>query len=230
MKKFIKEYLNIIAYAVTGLIFVIASFYLLINYYHSEELRTTIYVSENDINYVGYKDKIEKIKVNLDTFAKNKPTDNKLRAIYNKLSTCSVVLEGNKTLAAIQPNNYFTSNDVYQLGSGFQSDVLNICWALHLSYITEENADPRFKTVSPYVKSSVNAIGSQVNFALSEIQNNSSYFYTTNITASTIRNYLEADFSAIAKAYNDFASIVLSLSEQLNTYNSTGGNNDQDIE
>lgn len=225
MKNFIKEYLNIIAYSVTGLILVIASFYLVMNYYHSEEVKTTVYVSENDVNYQGYKDKLEKIKTNLDTFSKSKVTDNKLRAIYNKLSTCSLVLNGNNTLATIETEHYFTSKEVYELGSRFQTDVLNICFALHLSYITEENADPRFKVVAPYVKNSVNTMASQVNFALSEIQNNSSYFYTTNITSSTIRNYLASDFTAIAKAYNDFASIILSLSEQLNTY-SNGGNND----
>jgi len=225
MKNFIKEYLNIIAYSVTGLILVIASFYLVMNYYHSEEVKTTVYVSENDVNYQGYKDKLEKIKTNLDTFSKSKVTDNKLRAIYNKLSTCSLVLNGNNTLATIETEHYFTSKEVYELGSRFQTDVLNICFALHLSYITEENTDPRFKVVAPYVKNSVNTIASQVNFALSEIQNNSSYFYTTNITSSTIRNYLASDFTAIAKAYNDFASIILSLSEQLNTY-SNGGNND----
>ena len=63
MKNFIKEYLNIIAYSTIGLIFVITSFYLIMNYYHSEEVKTTIYVSENDINYQGYKDKLEKIKI-----------------------------------------------------------------------------------------------------------------------------------------------------------------------
>ena len=226
MKKFIKEYLNIIAYSITGLILVITSFYLIMNYYHYEEVKTTIYVSENDINYQGYKDKLEKIKTNLNVFSKSKITDTKLRAIYNKLSTCSSVLGGNNTLANIPTNHYFTSKEVYDLGSKFQTDVLNICWALHLSYITEENTDYRFKEVAPYIKNSVGIISSQVNFALSEIQNNSSYFYTTNITSSTIRNYLSSDFTSIAKAYNDFADIVLSLSEQLNTYRIIGGSDD----
>ena len=43
MKKFITDYLNIIIYCILGLVLMIASFYLCINYYHSEEVKTTIY-------------------------------------------------------------------------------------------------------------------------------------------------------------------------------------------
>ena len=38
-----------------SLVFVVASFYLVMTYYHSEEVKTTVYVSQNDINYQSYK-------------------------------------------------------------------------------------------------------------------------------------------------------------------------------
>ena len=55
MKKFITDYLNIIIYCILGLVLMIASFYLSINYYHSEEVKTTIYVSDTDAKYLNYK-------------------------------------------------------------------------------------------------------------------------------------------------------------------------------
>ena len=54
MKKFITDYLNIIIYCILGLVLMIASFYLFINYYHSEEVKTTIYVSDTDAKYLKY--------------------------------------------------------------------------------------------------------------------------------------------------------------------------------
>ena len=55
MKKFIMDYLNIIIYCILGLILMIASFYLFINYYHFQEVKTTIYVADTDTKYLNYK-------------------------------------------------------------------------------------------------------------------------------------------------------------------------------
>lgn len=233
MKKFIREYLKIIASTTIGLVFIVASFYLVMNYYHSEELKKTLYISSNDINYTNYKEKISKIKANLNTFNSKQNKDANLKTMYNKLVTCANVMQSDGTLFNLNVNNHFYPLDVYKLGSKFQTDILNVCWALHLSYLTEDDVAEEFKDIAPYVVSSIQTIGNQTNFALSEIQNNSSYFYTTNITSSTIRNYLNADYTIIGNSYNQFASIILSLSEFINTdgNNPNGGyENDKNIE
>ena len=54
MKRFIKEYLKVISYAALGLIFIVASFYLVMNYYHYEELKRPLYISSGDVNYLNY--------------------------------------------------------------------------------------------------------------------------------------------------------------------------------
>lgn len=224
MKGFIKDYLRIIAFTITGLILMVSGFYIMINYYHSKEVETTLYITSGDLKYQNYQTKLTEIKDNLDKFQSktNKSAANKI--MYNKLLTCQSVLAGEGTLATLKTDNYYGANDIYKLGNKFQSDVLNICYALHLSYLNGEKAPKEFQTVTPYIVKSVDSISNQVNFALDEIQNNSSYFYTTSITASTVRNYLNADYTLIANAYNDFASIILNLSEEINKDN--GGLND----
>ncbi len=216
MKKFIREYLRVIAYTATGLVFGIASFYLLMNYYHSEEVSKPLYISQNDVDYTEYKTKISKIDENLKRFDSMKSKNDELKTMYSKLISCRTVMDGDKTLSKLKVDNYFKPVDIYQLGSSFQSEVLNICWAMHLSYLTSDTPPVSFKEYAPYISSSVKSITNQINFALDEIQNNSSYFYTTNITSSTIRNYLKSDYSIITDSYNEFADIVLELSESLN--------------
>ena len=226
MKKFIKDYLKLISYTVIGLVFLVSSFYLVMNYYHSEELKAPLYISNGDINYQSYNNKLKELDENLNKFNSKKKynTNANLTKMYNKLITCKTVLNGEGTLAKIPVNSYFYPKDIYELGSKFQSDVLNICWALHLSYLTDENVSSEFSDIAPYVENSVNMLSNQVNFALSEIQNNSSYFYTTNVTSATIRNYLNADYSIISKSYNDFANILVDLSETINEeIDSNGG-------
>lgn len=216
MKKFISEYLRIIVYTTLGLMLIISGFYLLMNYYHSEEVKTTLYISENEINVQNYKSKLEDIQSNLNKFKNNKNNNTSYAKLYNKLVSCSSVLKAEGTLSTIETNKYYSSYDIYQLGTNLQSNLLNVCWALQISYITSEEAEEEVKILAPYVKNSIDLITNQTSFALEEIQNNSSYFYTTSVTASTIRNYLSSDYKLIANSYNQFADIILSLSKQIN--------------
>ncbi len=222
MKKFIREYIKIIAYTAIGLAFFMTSFYLLINYYHQEELSRPIYISQNDANYLSYKSKLEEIDNNLKSFHNPGSISDSYYVMYNKLSSCSSILKSEGTLATLKLDTYYKPYDVYKLGSTFQSEVLNKCWAIHLSYLTSDKVPNEFLEVAPYITNSVDTISGQTSFALEEIQNNSSYFYTTNITSSTIRNYLSSDYTSIAKSYNQFADIILTLSKQINESNNGG--------
>ena len=217
MKNFIKEYLNIIAISITGFVFVLTSFYFVINYYHSDEVKKQIYVGQNDPKLITYKDTVDKIKNNLDSFQKKGVTTGSYHNMYNNLNTCYTTLVTN--YYNVETNRFYSANDIYNLGGKFQSEVLNICWALHLSSIKESNISD-FKKIYPLVTNQVNGISKKTNNALEEIMNNSSYFYTTKITSVTIRNYLTNDYNMIVDSYQDFANIILYLSELLNE----GGN------
>lgn len=225
MKGFIKEYLKIITYATIGFVLVLSSFYLVVNYYHTEELKKTIYINSNDISYQMYNNKLQKINDNLKTFKSKNVTNTVYKKMYNKLLTCKTVLEGEGTLATIPTNTNFTSYDIYKLGSRFQNDILNVCWAMHLSYLTSDDVPREFSKVAPHVINSINMIIDQTTFAMKEIQNNSSYFYTTNITSSTLRNYLVSDYQIIANSYNNFADVILNLSELINNDINGGSKN-----
>lgn len=221
MKNFIAQYIRIIAYTTIGLILLVSGFYIMINYYHSQEVKNNLYIADGEINLQNYNSKIEEIERNLNKFnSKNATQVN--RNMYNKLNTCTSVLKSEGTFKSINYNSYYNSVDIYKLGSKVKTDLLNVCWVLHLSYITGEDAPEEFKTIAPYIQNSIDMISKQTSFALEEIQNNSSYFYTTSVTSSTIRNYLSSDYQIIANSYNKFADILLELSKLINE----GGNKD----
>ncbi len=216
MRKFFEEYLKLFAYATLGLAFIIGSFYLLINVYHAKEIDKKYYISDTESTYTSYKSKLEKIKINLNTYNKNKNKNSDYLGIYTRLSTCSNLLESDGTLAKMETNKYYDSYDVYKLGQKFEGSLLNSCWVVQLSYLTTDAGPEAFKEIIPFVSREVDAINDKVEFALEELENNGSYFYSTGITSSTIRNYLRADYMAIAKSYNDFADVVLELSKIIN--------------
>ena len=227
MKKFIMDYLNIIIYCILGLILMIASFYLFINYYHFQEVKTTIYVADTDTKYLNYKQTLEKLDDNLNRYQISTNKDKTKDTLYSKLYTCSHILKDTGTFYQIIPNQFYSNNDVYQLGTKFQTDVLNICYASHLSYLTTDEVDENLQIVGSFLKNDVDILSSQIKFAMDEIQNNSSYYFSTNVSSSTIRNSLNSDYTIIANTYTEFANILVNIS---NTLTEGGNNNDQNIE
>ena len=214
MKNFIKEYIKLIASTTILLILMVASFYLFINYYHSKEISEQIYISNGDINTLNYKSKLIEINTNLNNFNSKRSENKELKSLYTKLLSCNNLLKSEGTLNSIGNDTYLNSIDVYNLGNTFQSKLINACWTLNLSYLKDVSKDSVFYDIAPYISKNMDVLSNQIDFALLEIQNNSSYFYSTNITSSTIRNNLLADYGVIASAYDDFIDNIL-LSSRL---------------
>ena len=129
------------------------------------------------------------------------------------------------SLYSVKTNTYINSYDVYILGSNFESNLYNACYALHLN---DSNLE-----ISEFVDLTAKTINSNVSSAVSELKNNTSYHFTTNITESTVRNNLLVDYKIITESYDNFASLILELSnyltleETLDDKNlNDGGNND----
>ena len=223
MKKFITDYLNIIIYCILGLVLMIASFYLFINYYHFQEVKTNIYVSDTDTKYVNYKKALETLDNNLTKYKASTNKEKDKDTLYSKLYTCSHILKDTGTFYQTIPNQFYNNYDIYQLGSKFQTDLLNICYASHLSYLTTNEVDENLQIVGSFLKNDVDILSNQVKFAMDEIQNNSSYYFSTNISSSTIRNSLNSDYTIIANSYTGFANILVNIS---NTLIEGGNNND----
>jgi len=194
MKNFIKDYLKLIAYATTGLVFVFASFYLMMNYNHNEELKKQIYIGSSEVNYLNHQEILSNLNKNLTNFNSKKNTNASFRRMANSLRDCYNVLQSKDSFANIETNKEYTAYEIYKLGSNFQTTVLNMCWNNSLSYLknqdnTESNTIPQeFKEVAPFIESYVSSINNNISDSLKEIENNSSYFYTTNITSATSRN------------------------------------------
>ena len=220
MKKFIKNYLNLIAMSITGMVFVFASFYILMNYNHNEELKKNIYIGDNEVNYTAHKEKLNNLNDNLNKIKNKKNVNSKYREIVNGLSECYTVLQSKESFAGIQTNKEYNSYEIHQLGTNFQNNVLNLCWNVGLGTLsndTKENSLPTtLKNIKPIIEDYISSIEYNLSDSLDEIKNNSSYFYTTSIASATVRNYLGSDYQSIAKSYNDFVNILVRISEIIN--------------
>ena len=62
MKEFLKEYLEIIIYAVCGILIIFSSYTIIININHARYLNKTILISDLDGDYKNYKENVIKIE------------------------------------------------------------------------------------------------------------------------------------------------------------------------
>ena len=115
-------------------------------------------------------------------FRNKKISNQAYQTMYQSLVNCYNILQEEGTFSKINPNNIYTSYEIYKLGEKLQSKVFNSCYVVNLGYLKTDEVPKEFKDIAPYIVSYTDSINENVSDSLLEIQNNSSYFFSTNIT------------------------------------------------
>lgn len=223
--EFFKQYLKIINYAMMGLVFSFASFYLLSNAYHYLEIRKDLILDFNSQPLVKNLDqKVEKINENLSSFSiDNYHGDisvNQVQLIYFNLKSCVESFQ-NETIQSMRDKNKITIIDVYNLRESYENTILSSCIVNNLYWLTTINPDT---FPSPYLLNNQDMIQLYINTLLDEttylkkdLINNSSYFYNTSIASSSVKDNTRDGFYEVMGAYNKAISFVEFISDWFNS-------------
>ena len=223
--EFFKQYLKIINYAMMGLVFSFASFYLLSNAYHYLEIRKDLILDFNSQPLVKNLDqKVEKINENLSSFSiDNYHGDisvNQVQLIYFNLKSCVESFQ-NETIQSMRDKNKITIIDVYNLRESYENTILSSCIVNNLYWLTTINPDT---FPSPYLLNNQDMIQLYINTLLDEttylkkdLLNNSSYFYNTSIASSSVKDNTRDGFYEVMGAYNKAISFVEFISDWFNS-------------
>lgn len=211
MKKLINDYIKVVTYIFLGLTFMISSFYLLINFYHSSELKRTIYMDSADSKLTSYQLSLDKLNSSLNRF--NAIENKEYLELNSNLHSCYTILKSDETLLKFKPFEYYNYYDVYTIGSYFQNNLVNMCY---LSYLKTNLDKKEYDKISGLVASNMNNLDKQVQYALDELSNNGSYYFTTNVTSSTVRDTLTSDFEIISSSYINFIDTLVEISDYIN--------------
>lgn len=218
---FLKQYIKTINYILIGLVFGFACFYLLVNAYHYLEIRKDFVVDLNTQPLITDLDSnISKINENISVYNPNNyygniPT-NKMSVIHQGLKGC-VNIFNTKSLQSIKQKNQISIVDVYNLRTDYENEILSDCIVTNLYWTTTINKD-NFK--SEYLLNNKNLIKLYVNSLLNEtsylkkdLLNNSSYYFNTDIAASSVKDNTKDGFYEVMGAYNKAISFVEFVSE-----------------
>lgn len=220
MKKFFIEYINIIGYTITGLVFGLSFFILLLNFYHSREI-ADVYVKNSDFVdvYTKNKDKIEQIRTNISSFNANNYRGEvdqlTLMNIKSKLDMCISKYE------TTDANKIFTKKevgiqDVYDLLGEYQTDIINDCITLQIYSINVNNNTSRlksFSTIKPFIDSNAKMLMSDLDYVKRNLQTTSAYSFSSNYDKTNIFQMSRDSYARIESSYENSLNLVLTVSE-----------------
>ena len=217
---FLKQYLKIISYVCTGLVFVFASFYILANLYHYYELRKDYLSSFNNNELTMIVDSnLANVEANINMYNpetyNGKVSKNNMFMVKQNLSNC-INAFNNDTVKELRSKNKITIIDVYKLRESYENDILNKCIVSNLSWLTtvDESYGSKYlvdnKDITTlYIDSLLTVYTS---YLKKDLLNNSSYFYNTSIASQSVKDNTRDGFYEVMDAYNRASKFVLYVS------------------
>lgn len=221
MKEFVKEYVKIIINVACAILFGLGFYNILINVFHQNYIDQTLVVGNLHSDYNAFHDNIVEIEKNLKryNFDENKFSYDitTMETLRGKISYCMTFLKNEKGLYGVGTNTPIKTYDLYSINHYFVQSVVDECWTLGMSFInhSDKEYDGYFGEMFPRYTKSIAGLVENSKYVRGELLSNSRYHYGTDVSRSTIRNDMLAQYDFIVRNYLDFSDIILEVSEYL---------------
>lgn len=224
MKNILAEYINIIAYTVTGIVFGFAFFLLFLNLYHYEDVNETYKKQASDYKINSeLKEKLNTASLNINSVQLNN-TINDYKMLSNielKLNTCLEKINTNK-FDKLLSKNFISISDVYEMQQFYKIDISNECLVKQLYGLTFENNQNEYIDTLPFIEDNIEKLKDSTDYVEKVIKNNSSYSFTSSSTKMDIYNQVRDSYYSIVNDYVDVIDFIYDLSVWYK--NISGGN------
>lgn len=220
MKKMMLEYLNIIAYTITGLVFGLTFFLLILNFYHYRDINITYKKCNNDkqieqelitkLNKID--DNIKNVEIN-----KYKGTEDisSLSNINNRLSMCTKSIN-TLEFQNILLNEKVTIKNVYDMIQFYQDNIANECLIkqLYELFLDEDNKIniSNLQTIAPFIRKNIDQLIKAPDYMQKVIKNNSSYMFSSQESKNELYNQTKDSYYALLDNYSQAIDFIYDIS------------------
>lgn len=215
-----RQYFKIIGNALIGMAFGFACFYLLLNMYHYFEIRRVVnYEGSNNSIMVKMNNKISMINTNINSF---NPSNyhgslsyNEASKLKNKFNVC-VNQINNDVLKDIKNKTTIDIRDVYNLREAYENNVASKClvnqfvWLTTLDSSYENEELVKNKDIYNLI---YNDLLTDTDYVKKDLLNNSSYYFSTDISLLTGKNMTRDTFYQVLSSYDKSLDFILELSK-----------------
>jgi len=218
MRIFVNEYTKIAAYAFLGIIFSYASFYLIANIYHYQEIRKEVVINTKEMDsYVKTKHNLERIKrnnaINVDSY--NGGIDSFwLLNLQSALTDCYDSMN-NDVFKSLEKKQAINVKNVEALRQTLVNDVVNSCLIGNLYSVTSQDSKYTFlENDNKYIKSEIDSINKRTDFINRQLNNNSSLYFNTEFATKNVYNDVDDTFQYLLDIYKDSSNLLLEISNK----------------
>ena len=224
MKKILLEYANIIGYTVTGLIFGLSFFLLIINFYHMQELSSSVSVETYNVNNKQLiEQKLNTIRNNISVYSQDSYTGNLniygLNTSQIKLQECVDIMGSDEMMSYFSKNNVGI-RDTYNFTVDFRNKVLNDCLVMQLKSMFNTDTIstlPNYNIIKPYVDLNINSLVQSVGYIQSNIENSDHYYYSTDVNKSNFFDLTNNSYLEIVNKYQQSLDLLVEVSNWYRT-------------
>ena len=219
MKKVLLEYVNMFAYTITGLIFGLSFFLLFLNFYHMDELSSTVDVtSYNETNLQKVQSKVDTIKNNINVYDQNSYSGSLniygLNSVQMKLQQCIDVIESDEMMKFFK-NDKIAVKDTYDFLTSYRTKILNNCLVLQIKSMFNSDTIstlPNYDIIKPYVDLNVDTLLSSTDYVQNNIENADHYYFSTESNKINFFNLVEDSYTYTMEDYQETLDLLVNIS------------------
>lgn len=207
MSKKIRNYLGLLAYTITGLIFGFAFFLLFLNIYHTSEVNSKYVKSSEEIDaYNEFSGSLTLLRNKIDKINLN---DEKKINISNRLNSCIKSLSNEEFLNYVKKKK-MDDLDIYQMKNVFQNEIVDGCLVKQLYTMTEDNDN---KDILPFIKNDIDILLANMSYVEDNLLDNSSYKFSSNFSKTNIYNAKQESYYQVVNSYRRVVDLVNIVSD-----------------
>lgn len=219
MKKILLEYANMIAYTITGFVFGLAFFLLFINFYHMQEINTSVDIANyNTSNKQEIVNKINTIKANISVYDRDNYSGNlniyALNAVQANLQKSVEILESQEMMKYFDYSNIHLK-DAYNFSIDFRNNVLNDCLVMQIKSLVNTdtvNTLPNFTVIKPYLEFDIDSLTDSSTYIQSNLENADHYYFSTDTNKTNFFDLTKDSYTNIVAKYQSTLDLLVEFS------------------
>ena len=221
MKKLLIEYFNMIGFAITGIVFGISFFLILINCYHYKDVNSTYIKQDSDYKINNeMKNKLEKINQNISIFDPNTYHGNEdiysMSSIKSRLQMC-VTKINTEEFNRILEQKEINIKDIYDMQQFYQISISNECLVKQIYEISNNTENSKIKIsslnqISPFLEDNIEELITSTDYLQKVIKNNSSYSFSSNSSKIDIYDQTKDSYYSLLNNYSSAIDYIYDLS------------------
>lgn len=212
MKKLMIEYINIIAYTITGLVFGLCFFILFLNFYHYREINEKYVKLDNDNKTLKeINNKLFEIRKNAKTFDYNSyvggEDPDSLASIKSRLEICVSNIDTDN-FNMLMTKKKISIKDVYDMQQFYQKQISNECLVKQIYELSLDDNNiniSKLKIVAPFIENNVNQLIKSTDYVQKVMKSNSNYYFSSESSKTEIYNQTKDSYYSIL---NDYVSAI----------------------